>query len=57
MVQISDLLCLDLRRNLVMFMGAVTMSQPMIVLSEFMDGGSFEDRYTQEQKVHGKHWR
>mmetsp|Transcript_38653 Transcript_38653/g.79273 ORF Transcript_38653/g.79273 Transcript_38653/m.79273 type:complete len:412 (+) Transcript_38653:98-1333(+) len=43
--------------NLVMFMGAVTISQPMIVLSEFMDGGSIEDRYNQEYKAHGKHWR
>eukprot|EP00286_Rhodomonas_abbreviata_P026648 CAMPEP_0181313370 /NCGR_PEP_ID=MMETSP1101-20121128/14211_1 /TAXON_ID=46948 /ORGANISM="Rhodomonas abbreviata, Strain Caron Lab Isolate" /LENGTH=411 /DNA_ID=CAMNT_0023420317 /DNA_START=95 /DNA_END=1330 /DNA_ORIENTATION=- len=37
--------------NLVMFMGAVTISQPMIVLSEFMDGGSIEDRYNQEYKA------
>jgi len=43
--------------NLVMFLGAVSMSEPLVILTEFMEGGSIQARYDEQRKVLGKPWR
>mmetsp|Transcript_49126 Transcript_49126/g.76621 ORF Transcript_49126/g.76621 Transcript_49126/m.76621 type:complete len:395 (+) Transcript_49126:580-1764(+) len=43
--------------NLVLFLGAVTVKEPLLILSEFMAGGSLEDRMVMKRKELGHFWR
>ena len=43
--------------NLVLFLGACTMQEPLLILSEFMSGGSLEARYNLMRGKLGKPWQ
>jgi len=43
--------------NLVLFLGACTINEPLLILSELMAGGSLEDRYNGLRRKHGKPWQ
>mmetsp|Transcript_24743 Transcript_24743/g.58823 ORF Transcript_24743/g.58823 Transcript_24743/m.58823 type:complete len:443 (-) Transcript_24743:113-1441(-) len=43
--------------NLVMFLGAVSVSEPLIILTEYMEGGTVQNRYEEKRKALGKPWR
>jgi len=42
--------------NLVMFLGACTIGEPLLILSEHMRGGNLEDFLIRNRKVPGKPW-
>mmetsp|Transcript_9758 Transcript_9758/g.22788 ORF Transcript_9758/g.22788 Transcript_9758/m.22788 type:complete len:391 (-) Transcript_9758:300-1472(-) len=42
--------------NLVMFLGACTIGEPLLILSEHMRGGNLEDFLIRNRKVAGKPW-
>uniref|UniRef100_A0A7S4NWZ1 Protein kinase domain-containing protein n=1 Tax=Guillardia theta TaxID=55529 RepID=A0A7S4NWZ1_GUITH len=43
--------------NLVLFLGACTVSEPLLILSEYMAGGSLEDRFDLKKKQLGRPWK
>ena len=43
--------------NLVLFLGACTINEPLLILSEYMENGSLEDRFDLMRKKLGKPWR
>ena len=43
--------------NLVLFLGACTINEPLLILSEYMENGSLEDRFDFMRKKLGKPWR
>jgi len=46
-----------LHSGLVLFLGAITVEQPLMILSEYMAGGSLEDRYNKRRHELGFAWR
>mmetsp|Transcript_45644 Transcript_45644/g.93373 ORF Transcript_45644/g.93373 Transcript_45644/m.93373 type:complete len:420 (-) Transcript_45644:128-1387(-) len=43
--------------NLVLFLGAITVEQPLLILSEYMAGGSLEDRFSFKRAELGHPWK